>query len=111
MISTCRSLVVCRSSRPFFPLGFNTNIHSIMAAAAAASMSSSTSTGTSGNSKSNVKTGILMLNMGGPSSLEEVEPFLTRLFTDTDIINMPFQRYIFFYNLSSTYISICIFNA
>ena len=34
-----------------------------------------------------------MLNMGGPSSLEEVQPFLTRLFTDRDIITLPIQRY------------------
>lgn len=46
----------------------------------------------SDTNKSKVKTGILMLNMGGPSSLEQVEPFLTRLFTDTDIMQMPFQR-------------------
>lgn len=40
------------------------------------------------------KTGILMLNMGGPSTLEEVEEFLTRLFTDKDIIPLPAQRYL-----------------
>ncbi|GIY28678.1 hypothetical protein CEXT_762671 [Caerostris extrusa] len=38
-----------------------------------------------------VKTGILMMNMGGPSSLDEVEDFLTRLFTDKDIIPLPMQ--------------------
>ena len=38
-------------------------------------------------------TGIVMLNMGGPESLEEVGPFLHNLFTDTDIIEMPFQRF------------------
>lgn len=32
-----------------------------------------------------------MLNMGGPSSLDEVEDFLTRLFTDKDIMAMPMQ--------------------
>lgn len=37
---------------------------------------------------------ILMLNMGGPSKLEEVGPFLNRLFTDTDIMKLPFQRYV-----------------
>ena len=36
---------------------------------------------------------ILMLNMGGPSKLEEVGPFLNRLFCDTDIMKLPFQRY------------------
>ena len=39
-----------------------------------------------------VKTAILMLNMGGPSSLDEVQPFLTRLFTDSDIMRLPMQR-------------------
>ncbi|XP_054713911.1 ferrochelatase, mitochondrial-like [Uloborus diversus] len=37
------------------------------------------------------KTGILMLNMGGPSSLNEVQDFLTRLFTDRDIMTLPMQ--------------------
>ncbi|KYQ88485.1 ferrochelatase [Tieghemostelium lacteum] len=38
-----------------------------------------------------VKTAILMLNLGGPSNKEEVEPFLNRLFSDRDIIKLPFQ--------------------
>jgi len=42
----------------------------------------------------NKGTGILYLNMGGPESLDEVGPFLHNLFTDTDIIQMPFQRYV-----------------
>ncbi|RWS30932.1 ferrochelatase-like protein [Leptotrombidium deliense] len=37
------------------------------------------------------KTAVLMLNMGGPADLGEVEPFLTRLFTDKDIIPLPMQ--------------------
>ncbi|KAN0038866.1 hypothetical protein ACTA71_001058 [Dictyostelium dimigraforme] len=45
------------------------------------------------NEKSKIKTGILMLNLGGPSKLEEVEPFLTRLFTDKEIFKLPFQKY------------------
>ena len=40
------------------------------------------------------KTGILMLNMGGPSTLTEVGPFLQNLFADRDIIQLPFQRYV-----------------
>lgn len=43
-------------------------------------------------SDAKAKTGILMMNMGGPATLPEVQDFLTRLFTDTDIMNMPFQR-------------------
>ena len=31
-------------------------------------------------------------NMGGPSSLEEVEPFLSRLFNDPDLLDLPFGR-------------------
>ncbi|RWS06149.1 ferrochelatase-like protein, partial [Dinothrombium tinctorium] len=40
---------------------------------------------------SEANTGILMMNMGGPQDLNEVEPFLTRLFTDKDIIPLPMQ--------------------
>mmetsp|Transcript_18012 Transcript_18012/g.31838 ORF Transcript_18012/g.31838 Transcript_18012/m.31838 type:complete len:419 (-) Transcript_18012:1031-2287(-) len=35
-----------------------------------------------------VKTGIVMLNMGGPSTPEETGPFLKRLFSDVDIIDL-----------------------
>lgn len=43
--------------------------------------------------------GIVMLNMGGPSSLEGpedgVQPFLERLFCDKEIIKMgPLQKYL-----------------
>jgi len=41
-------------------------------------------------------TAIMMLNLGGPGSQEEVEPFLRRLFSDKEIIELPspewFQR-------------------
>ena len=37
------------------------------------------------------KTGIFMLNMGGPQKADEVQDFLTRLFLDRDIIKLPFQ--------------------
>ncbi|KAG7163130.1 ferrochelatase, mitochondrial-like [Homarus americanus] len=39
------------------------------------------------------KTGILMLNMGGPRTLDEVHDFLLRLFKDRDIIQLPVQDY------------------
>ena len=39
------------------------------------------------------KTGILMLNMGGPEKLEDVHDFLLRLFNDTDLMKLPIQRY------------------
>ncbi|XP_029300162.1 ferrochelatase, mitochondrial [Cottoperca gobio] len=38
------------------------------------------------------KTGILMLNMGGPEKLEDVHDFLRRLFTDTDLMKLPVQN-------------------
>ncbi|KAL0163438.1 hypothetical protein M9458_042834, partial [Cirrhinus mrigala] len=37
------------------------------------------------------KTGILMLNMGGPEKLEDVHDFLLRLFMDTDLMQLPVQ--------------------
>lgn len=43
------------------------------------------------NESTKAKTGILMLNMGGPSNLSEVGDFLLNLFKDRDIIQMPFQ--------------------
>jgi ferrochelatase len=43
------------------------------------------------SSSSKVKTGILMLNMGGPRNSGEVEQFLKNLFADRDIIKLPFQ--------------------
>ncbi|CAF96792.1 unnamed protein product, partial [Tetraodon nigroviridis] len=38
------------------------------------------------------KTGILMLNMGGPEKLEDVHDFLLRLFMDTDLMQLPVQN-------------------
>jgi ferrochelatase len=40
------------------------------------------------------KTGIVMLNLGGPASLDDVEPFLLELFADREIIQLPFQRWL-----------------
>ena len=40
------------------------------------------------------KTGILMLNLGGPEKLEDVHDFLLRLFLDKDLIPLPAQRYV-----------------
>ncbi|WFD43308.1 hypothetical protein MPSI1_001969 [Malassezia psittaci] len=36
-------------------------------------------------------TAIVMMNMGGPRDLEEVNAFLTRLFLDRDLMRLPFQ--------------------
>ncbi|KAJ7420093.1 hypothetical protein BTVI_22754 [Pitangus sulphuratus] len=38
------------------------------------------------------KTGILMLNMGGPERLDDVHDFLLRLFLDRDLMTMPAQN-------------------
>ena len=35
------------------------------------------------------KTGILFLQLGGPDTLDDVEPFLYNLFSDPDIIRLP----------------------
>lgn len=41
------------------------------------------------------KTGIVMLNMGGPSTLDEVNPFLNNLFSDREIIQLgPLQDWL-----------------
>ena len=37
----------------------------------------------------NIKTGIVMMNLGGPANLDEVEPFLLELFADREIIQLP----------------------
>lgn len=38
--------------------------------------------------------GVCLLNMGGPESLEEVQPFLFRLFSDRDLIRLPGGRWL-----------------
>jgi ferrochelatase len=43
---------------------------------------------------SKVKTGIVMMNLGGPANLDEVEPFLLELFADREIIQLPFQSWL-----------------
>jgi protoporphyrin/coproporphyrin ferrochelatase len=40
------------------------------------------------------KTGIVMLNLGGPATLDDVGPFLLELFADREIIQLPFQRWL-----------------
>lgn len=41
-----------------------------------------------------IKTGIVMLNLGGPATLDDVEPFLLELFADREIIQLPLQRWL-----------------
>ena len=40
------------------------------------------------------RTGIVMMNLGGPATLDEVEPFLLELFADREIIQLPFQSWL-----------------
>ena len=40
------------------------------------------------------QTGIVMLNLGGPATLNDVQPFLLELFADREIIQLPFQRWL-----------------
>jgi ferrochelatase len=37
-------------------------------------------------------TGVVMLNLGGPQNLDQVNPFLQALFRDREIIQLPFQE-------------------
>lgn len=39
-------------------------------------------------------TGIVFMNMGGPSKVSETYDFLLRLFSDKDLIPLPFQKYL-----------------
>lgn len=54
------------------------------------------STDSSNEKNSNVKTAILLMNMGGPESdkVEDVHKFLLGLFKDRDIIKMPMQNFL-----------------
>src|ERR1044072_8149165 len=38
------------------------------------------------------KLGVVLFQLGGPDSLEAIEPFLYNLFCDPDIIDFPFAR-------------------
>jgi ferrochelatase len=46
-------------------------------------------TGATETSREDPPIAVVLLNMGGPSSLEEVEPFLYNLFRDPDLIPLP----------------------
>src|SRR5205809_3130796 len=38
------------------------------------------------------KIGVVLFQLGGPDSIEAIEPFLYNLFSDPDIIDFPFAR-------------------
>lgn len=40
----------------------------------------------------NPKTGIILLNMGGPENVDQVKGYLTRIMTDTDMIQLPIAQ-------------------
>ncbi|XP_061656299.1 ferrochelatase, mitochondrial isoform X1 [Phyllopteryx taeniolatus] len=63
---------------------------SVRARATAAALADTATPETQDNRKP--KTGILMLNMGGPEKLEDVHDFLLRLFMDTDLMKLPVQN-------------------
>ena len=48
-----------------------------------------------------IKYAVVLFNLGGPDSLESVEPFLYNLFSDRDIFKLPFGQKIFAKILSS----------
>ena len=59
---------------------------------AAGARGASRSLSSSGGEVVKPKTGVLMLNMGGPRNSEEVHEFLGNLFADRDIIKLPVQH-------------------
>jgi len=45
-----------------------------------------------GMASTNRRTGVVLFQLGGPDSLEAIEPFLYNLFCDPDIIDFPFAK-------------------
>lgn len=41
---------------------------------------------------SQVKTAVVMLNMGGPQHVDQVHDYLHRIMTDRDMMQLPFQK-------------------
>ena len=48
-----------------------------------------------------MKTAVVLFNLGGPDSLDAIEPFLFNLFCDPDIFNLPFGQKLFAKVISS----------
>ncbi len=48
-----------------------------------------------------MKIAVVLFNLGGPDSLEAIEPFLFNLFSDKDIFNLPFGQKLFAKIISS----------
>ncbi|XP_073279202.1 ferrochelatase-2, chloroplastic-like [Primulina huaijiensis] len=64
------------------PLHTNSSQPGVLATPGSQEMSSTSIVG-------NEKLGVLLLNLGGPETLEDVQPFLFNLFADPDIIRLP----------------------
>ncbi|XP_051536942.1 ferrochelatase, mitochondrial isoform X1 [Myxocyprinus asiaticus] len=87
--SACRLLQLVRCGPPV-SLCMSVSLRRQSTATAAAFASSPTPETRESSRKP--KTGILMLNMGGPEKLEDVHDFLLRLFMDTDLMQLPVQN-------------------
>jgi ferrochelatase len=48
-----------------------------------------------------LRTAVVLFNLGGPDSLEAIEPFLYNLFSDPDIFKLPFGQKLFAKTISS----------
>lgn len=44
------------------------------------------------SNQNSIKTGILMLNMGGPQSIDQVHDYLLRIMTDREMIQFPIMQ-------------------
>ena len=45
------------------------------------------------STRTKFKTAVVLMNMGGPTDSSGVYPFLRNLFSDRDLIPLPFQKY------------------
>uniref|UniRef100_H3CP78 Ferrochelatase n=1 Tax=Tetraodon nigroviridis TaxID=99883 RepID=H3CP78_TETNG len=87
--SACR--LVQNGRACFSPAGARSSVSlGVRRHSSAAALAQSATLETQENRKP--KTGILMLNMGGPEKLEDVHDFLLRLFMDTDLMQLPVQN-------------------
>ncbi|GAA6068277.1 ferrochelatase, mitochondrial, partial [Tachysurus ichikawai] len=83
----CRVLFVSRSSSSH--VGLCVSAASLRNQSTASAAALATASSPKAQEKRKPKTGILMLNMGGPERLEDVHDFLLRLFLDKDLMQLP----------------------
>jgi len=57
-------------------------------------VSNATQQSSSNSNKIKPKTAVVMMNLGGPEDQSSVKPFLHRLFSDREIIPLPFQKFL-----------------